>query len=88
MPDKEVRKLALRRVPPGDKWEDSDSRSEIFNSLTEGLEYLFQKNEGKIKHFFLSSFEGEVYTVDWESEPEPEPEPPKSYSLYGEDYNG
>ena len=37
MPEKEVRKLSLRRVPPGDKWEDSDDRSEVFDSLTEGL---------------------------------------------------
>ena len=61
MPDKEVRNLALKRVPPGDRWEDSDDRSEVFNSLTEGLEYLFQKNEGKVKHFFLSSLPQQQY---------------------------
>ena len=31
----ENRQVALRRVPPGDKWHDTDERSEVFDSLTE-----------------------------------------------------
>lgn len=86
MPKVENREIALRRVPPGDKWHDADERSEIFDSSTEGLEYIFQKNRGKISNFFLASLEGVVYTVSYEDEPDPEPEPPKTYSLYGEEY--
>lgn len=82
---KEIKTLALRRVPPGDQWEDANERSEIFQSLTQGLEYLFQKSKGKITEFHLSSFKGEIYSVSHEEEPDPEPEPRQKFTMYGEE---
>ena len=56
-----MKKLILKRVPPGDRWVDVDNQSELLDSLTEGLEYAFQKSKGKIKEFHLSAFEGKVF---------------------------
>lgn len=75
--------LVLVRQPPGDRWAPVDDKDKLFNSLTEGLEYVFQVNKGQIKEFHLSSFDGKIYTVTSE---EVAPPPPKTYSLYGEDY--
>ena len=72
----------LRRVPPGDKWEDASARSDIFDSLTEAIEYMFQKTGHREYH--ISPLEGIIYRVD-EVEPKiPEPEPIKNYDMYGE----
>ena len=79
-----MKKLILKRIPPGDRWVDIEYESETFESLTEGLEYAFQKSKGKIKEFHLSAFDGKVF-YDL-PDPEPEPEPVKKYSLYGEEY--
>jgi hypothetical protein len=79
-----VKKLILKRVPPGDRWVDVDNETEVFESLTEGLEFAFQKSKGKYKEFHLSAFDGKVFYVL--PDPEPEPEPVKKYSLYGEEY--
>jgi|TARA_B100001964_G_scaffold225003_1_gene272394 hypothetical protein len=78
-----MKELILKRVPPGDRWEDAVDKSNTFDSLTEGLEYAFQKSKGRIKEFHLSSFDGEIYYVL--PDPELPPEPPKQYSLYGEE---
>jgi len=75
----EVKKQVLERCPPGDCWTDVDGSSPIFDSLTDGLEYVFQKT--KCTEFHLSSFEGKVYVVDTEEIEEPEP---VRFSLYGE----
>ena len=40
------KQLVLKRVPPGDQWTDANGPSEIFESLTDGLEYVFQKSNG------------------------------------------
>jgi hypothetical protein len=82
---KEIKTLTLRRVPPGDQWEDANEHSEIFQSLTQGLEYLFQRSEGKTTEFYLSSFKGEIYSISHEEEPDPEPEPQQKYTMYGEE---
>ena len=37
-----MKELVLKRVPPGDNWKDANKKSEIFGSLTEGLEYVFK----------------------------------------------
>ena len=79
-----MKQLILKRIPPGDRWVDIENESEIFESLTEGLEYSFQKSKGKIKELHLSAFDGKVFYVL--PDPEPEPEPVKKYSLYGEEY--
>ena len=79
-----MKKLILKRIPPGDRWVDIENESETFESLTEGLEFAFQKSKGKIKEFHLSAFDGKVFYVL--PDPEPEPTPVKKYSLYGEEY--
>jgi hypothetical protein len=79
-----MKKLILKRVPPGDRRVDVDNETEFFESLTEGLEFAFQKSKGKYKEFHLSAFDGKVFYVL--PDPEPEPEPVKKYSLYGEEY--
>ena len=85
MSTKEVKTLVLKRVPPGDQWTDIDDYSAgIFPSLTDGLEYSFQKSGGKITEFHLSSFKGEIYSVHTEEEPDTPPPPKPRYSMYGE----
>ena len=86
MKTKEVRTLVLKRVPPGDQWQDIDDKSAgIFPSLTDGLEYSFQKSGGKTTEFHLSSFKGEIFSVHTEEEPEAPPPPKPRYSMYGEE---
>ena len=85
METKEVKQLVLKRVPPGDKWEDSNMRSETFASLTDGLEYTFQNTGGKTTEFHLSSFKGEIYSVHTEELPDTPPPPTPRYSMYGEE---
>ena len=83
---KEVKTLVLKRVPPGDQWQDIDDKSAgIFPSLTDGLEYSFQKSGGKTTEFHLSSFKGEIFSVHTEEEPEAPPPPKPRYSMYGEE---
>jgi len=38
-----MKELVLKRVAPGDNWKDANKKSEIFGSLTEGLEYVFKE---------------------------------------------
>ena len=86
MTTKEVKTLVLKRVPPGDQWQDIDDKSAgIFPSLTDGLEYSFQKSGGKTTEFHLSSFKGEIFSVHTEEEPEAPPPPKPRYSMYGEE---
>ena len=72
-----MKELVLKRVPPGDNWKDANKKSEIFGSLTEGLEYVFK--ETGCKEYHLSAVDGAVYTVE-----EDAPVEPKKYNLYGE----
>jgi hypothetical protein len=73
MATKEVKQLVLERVPPGDQWTDPEVDSGVFPSLTDGLEYAFQKSGGKSTEFHLSSFKGEIYSVVQEEEPDAPP---------------
>ena len=75
----------LKRVPPGDQWKDANKESEVFPSLTDGLEYSFQQSGGKTTEFHLSSFKGEIFSVHTEEEPEAPPPPKPRYSMYGEE---
>ena len=63
MATKETKQLVLKRVPPGDQWTDANESSDTFPSLTDGLEYAFQKSGGKLTEFHLSAFKGEIYAV-------------------------
>ena len=85
MVTKEVKQLVLKRVPPGDQWTDTNGDSDIFPTLTDGLEYSFQKSGGKNTEFHLSSFKGEIYSVHTEELPDTPPPPKPRYSMYGED---
>ena len=85
MTTKEVKTLVLKRVPPGDQWTDPELDSGVFPSLTDGLEYAFQKSGGKSTEFHLSSFKGEIYSVIQEEEPDVPPPPKPKYSMYGEE---
>ena len=82
--EKEVKKLVLKRVPPGDQWTDANGPSDIFDNLTDGLEYAFQKSGGKDTEFHLSAFKGEIFSVHTEVQPDPEPVV-KRYTLYDEE---
>lgn len=78
----EVKIKVAKRVPPGDKWSPFDNPTIVLQSLTEVLEYVYQKN-GKTQ-FYMDAREGITYIVDNE-EKIIQPEPEKKWSLYGED---
>ena len=85
MATKEVKTLVLKRVPPGDQWTDANGVSDVFESLTDGLEYSFQKSGGKDTEFHLSAFKGEIYSVHRLEEPDAPPPPKPRYTMYGEE---
>ena len=85
MATKEVKTLVLKRVPPGDHWTDANGVSDVFESLTDGLEYSFQKSGGKDTEFHLSAFKGEIYSVHTIEEPDAPPPPKPRYTMYGEE---
>ena len=70
-----------KRVPPGDRWTPLDNSSLVLDSLTDVLEYIYQKNGNT--QFYMDAREGFTYVIKQE-EKVIEPEPQKSYSLYGE----
>jgi hypothetical protein len=74
------REVVFNRVPPGDKWQPVTSPGTILPSLTEALEYHFQKT-GETE-FFLSARNGTVEVMKV-NEVEVE-KPVQRYSLYGE----
>ena len=78
----EVKIKIAKRVPPGDRWTPLDNTSVILDSLTDVLEYIYQKNGNT--QFYMDAREGYVYVVDTE-EIIIQPEPEKKWSLYGED---
>lgn len=76
----QIKEVVLNRVPPGDRWSPVDNSSIVLESLTEGLEYFFQK-KGQTE-FFLSAKNGTVEVIH-EKKVEVEKSITK-YSLYGE----
>ena len=77
----EVKVKVAKRVPPGDRWTPLDNDSVILDSLTDVLEYIYQKNGNT--QFYMDAREGFTYVIQQE-EKVIEPEPEKKYSLYGE----
>lgn len=77
---KEVKTLCLVRVPPGDRWREPQG-TEVFETLTEGLETVFQKT-GCVEYRF-SAKEGKIWTIEETVLPAPKP---KSFSIYGDEY--
>lgn len=78
----EVKLKVAKRVPPGDKWQPLDNPQVTLQSLTEVLEYVFQKTGNT--QFYMDAREGYTYIVDTE-ERIIQPQPEKKWSLYGED---
>ena len=77
----EVKVKVAKRVPPGDRWTPLDNDSVVLDSLTDVLEYIYQKNGNT--QFYMDAREGFTYVIQTE-EKVIEPEPQKTYSLYGE----
>ena len=77
----EVKVKVAQRVPPGDRWSPLDNTSVVLDSLTDVLEYIYQKNGNT--QFYMDAREGFTYVINKE-ERVIEPEPQKTYSLYGE----
>ena len=77
----EVKVKVAKRVPPGDRWTPLDNTSVILESLTDVLEYIYQKNGNT--QFYMDAREGFTYVITTE-EKVIQPEPEKKYSLYGE----
>lgn len=77
----EVKVKVAKRVPPGDRWSPLDNTSVILESLTDVLEYVYQKNGNT--QFYMDAREGFTYVITKE-EKIIQPEPDKKYSLYGE----
>ena len=77
----EVKVKVAKRVPPGDRWSPLDNTSVVSDSLTDVLEYIYQKNGNT--QFYMDAREGFTYVINKE-EKVIEPEPEKTYSLYGE----
>lgn len=80
--EEEVKVRVAKRVPPGDRWSPIDNSTLVVDSLTDVLEYVFQK-QGNTQ-FYMDARDGYVYIVDTEQKIV-EPEPDKKWSLYGED---
>jgi len=78
----EVKTKVAKTVPPGDRWSPFDNSTLILESLTDVLEYIYQK-KGKTQ-FYMDAREGFVYIVDTE-EVVIQPEPERKWSLYGEE---
>ena len=78
----EVKTRVAKRVPPGDRWSPLDNTTVLLESLTDVLEYVYQKQGNS--QFFMDAREGFVYVIDTE-EKIIEPEPTKTWSLYGEE---
>lgn len=78
----EKKTLVLKRTPPGDRWKSvSFPTDTVFDSLTDALEYHFQKT-GKTE-YFISARAGTVETI--EKEEVKVEKPITKYSLYGEE---
>ena len=75
----EEKNQVLLRVPPGDRWRPVGSTDVIFESLTDGLEWCYQKSGCRDYH--IAALDGKVYSID---KVEKKPEPIKTFNLYGE----
>jgi len=78
----EIKTQVAKRIPPGDRWSPLDNTTVLLESLTDVLEYVYQKNGHT--QFYMDAREGFVYVIDTE-EKIIEPEPTKTWSLYGEE---
>ena len=77
-----MKELKATRVPPGDRWMPLDNETLVLDSLTDVLEYIYQKYGNT--QFFMDAREGYTYIIEVEEEII-QPEPEKKWSLYGEE---
>lgn len=76
----EIKTPIFKRVPPGDRWREIEGDpNRIFPTLTDALEYYFQKT--KQRQYFLDAISGTVSYVIEEADPEPEIQ---TFSIYGD----
>ena len=78
----EIKTKIAKRVPPGDRWQPLDNPQVTLQSLTEVLEYVYQKTGNT--QFYMDAREGFTYIIDTE-ERVIQTEPEKKWSLYGEE---
>lgn len=78
---KEQKELALKRVPPGDRWifANATKNSLVYPSLTDALEGWYQINGDT--NFYIEARNGTVEIIKQEEVEVPV----KRFSLYGED---
>ena len=83
MAEKDIKlKQVLKRFPPGDRWTPAEAEKPVFSSLTEGIEWIFQKTQAR--DYLIKAAEGKVFIYSEQEIAEPEPEPIKTFNLYGE----
>ena len=70
--------LALKRVPPGDRWVDVQDETKMMDNLTDALNHIFKREN--VVDFTIHAGQGEVYMLT----SEPGPVPIKKYDIYGE----
>jgi hypothetical protein len=76
----EVKTPIFKRVSPGDRWTEVDGDgSRVFPSLTDALEFYFQKTKGR--QYFIDAISGTISYVKEEAYPTPEL---PMYSIYGD----
>ena len=77
------RTVVLRRVPPGDRWSPVDDPNTVLDSLTKGLEHVFQAT--KHREYHLSPLDGFVYKVELtDTILDNRPKEPEKFDLYGD----
>lgn len=76
----EIKTPIFKRVPPGDRWKEiNGDQNRIFPSLTEALEFYFQKT--RARQYYIDAISG---TISWvEEQPDPEPQI-QQFSIYGD----
>ncbi len=75
-----IKQAVLKRLPPGDRWQSVDGDSPVLETLTDALEWMYQKTG--ITEYFISARRGTVETM---SERVIEIEKPiRKFSIYDE----
>ena len=77
----EIKISVAKRVPPGDRWSPLDNPNLILDSLTDVLEYVYQKSGNT--QFYMDARKGLTYVIETEEKELPPPVV-KRYSLYDE----
>ena len=79
--------LALKRVPPGDRWVDVEDESKMMDNLTDALNHIFKKENNPVLvvgktfgHLYQSVFFEEIYSIN--------EGPPPEINLLNEKNNG